>query len=290
MMKNIYFCTMMNFRKSTVDVKIYVLLALVITFNVSNLSDVYEYSRVVGVGVSPWIFPHLLINPMSVPIFGCFALLLFSSAPFVDRHKPFVVIRTGKTSWILGQLLYVFITSLLYTLLIYLITVISFIPFIEFTKDWGKVMRTLAVNPNSAVSKGITLTSLINNNIISQFSAIEATLISLGLFFLVTLFIGMVIFSLNLMIGRMSGVITVSILIFISYFSIYVGVLTIGYKTFYFSPLSWGTMQYIDWYSSGDSPSFTYAISFQIIVSIILGILSIIIYLKRDMITAENMK
>jgi len=77
--------------------------------------------------------------------------------------------------------LFCLITGLLYTIINYILTVICFFPRIEFTTDWGKVIRTLAMNPSSAYQKGIHLTVEINNDIVTTFSAIKATLISLGL-------------------------------------------------------------------------------------------------------------
>jgi len=289
-MKHIFLCTMTNYKKWKVDAKIYTLFVLILVFSIWNFSGVYEYARMVGYGVSPWIFPHLLVAPIMMPIYGCFAMLLFSNAPFIDRHTPFLLVRTGRITWVLGQLLYIFLTSLLYTIVNYVITVISFIPFIEFTSDWGKVIRTLGSDPGSAYEKGIYLTVTIQSSIISAFSAIEATLISLGLFFLVTLFIGIVIFSFNLIIGKMSGIITVGILVFISYFSIFVGNLTLGHKVYYFSPLSWSSLQYIDWYRSGDSPSFLYAVIFLIGTALILGVISIYSFSKKDIDTVEGIE
>lgn len=289
-MKNVFLCSLINYKKWLVDIKIYTLFTLILVFSIWNFSGIYEYARVVGFGVSPWIFPHILITPIAMPIYGCFAMLLFSNAPFIDRHMPFLIARTGRLTWVLGQLLYILFTSLLYTIIHYVITVISFFPNIDFTSDWGKVIRTLATNPTSAHEKGIQLTVLIQNSIVTSFSAIEATLISLGLFFLVTLFIGIVIFSLNLVVGKMSGIIAVGILVFISYFSIYVGRLTIGFKVYYFSPLSWSSLQYIDWYSSGDAPSFQYAVIFLLGTSIVLSILSVISFSKKDINIAEGVE
>lgn len=288
--KNITFCSLTNFKKWIVDIKIYVLFILIFVFSIWNLSELYEYSKVVGIGVSPWFFPHLLTVPVTVPIFSCFAMLLFSNAPFIDRHMPFILVRTGRITWVLGQLLYIFFASLLYTVTNYLITVIAFIPRIDFTSDWGKIIRTLALNPASAMEKGIEKTVNIQNGIVSTFSAIEATLISLGLFFLVTFFIGIVIFSLNLMIGKMSGLIAIGILVFISYFSIFVGRLTIGLKVFYFSPLSWTSLQYVDWYGSGEAPSFLYVVVFLLGTSLILCFLSIVSFAKKDINIAEGVE
>lgn len=280
--RNSILCSFSNFKKWAVDTKLYILLVLIAVFNIWNFSGVYEYAGIVGYGVSPWIFPHIFTAPVAMPVYGCFAILLFSDAPFIDRHTPFLVVRTGRISWVSGQLIYILITSFLYTIVNYAITVISFFHNIEFTSDWGKVIRTLAVNPSSAHNKGISLTVLINNSIVSSFSAIEATIISLVLFFLVTLFLGIVIFSLNLVIGKMSGIITAGIMVFISYFSIYVGRLTIGFKIYYFSPLSWSSLQYIDWYHSGDSPSLQYAVIFLLAASLILSTVSLVSFSRQD--------
>lgn len=288
--KNIFLCSIINYKKWVVDIKIYTLFTLILVFNIWNLSGIYEYSKIVNIGVSPWIFPHIFNTPIMLPVYGCFIMLLFSDAPFIDRYMPFIVVRTGRISWVLGQLVYIFFTSLFYTIINYLITVISFFPHINFTTDWGKVIRTLAMNPTSAYKKGIQLTLLMNTSIVSSFSAIKATLISLGLFFLVTLFIGIVVFSLNLIVGKMMGIITAGILVFISYFCIYVGRLTIGLKVYYFSPISWISLQYIDWYKSGESPSFRYVIIFLLGASLILSIISVIIFTKKDINIAEGVE
>jgi len=86
----------------------------------------------------------------------------------------------------------------------------------------------------------------------------------------------------------MSGIITAGILAFVSYFSIFVGRLTRGLKVYYFSPLSWSSLQYIDWHSSGDSPSFLYAIIFLLCASLILSIISVISFSKKDINIAEG--
>ena len=289
-MTNVFLCSISNYKKWIVDIKIYTLFTLLLVFSIWNFSGIYDYARIVGYGVSPWMFPHILTVPIAMPVYGSFAMLLFSNAPFIDRHTPFIMIRTGRNSWVWGQLLYILITSFLYTMINYLITVISFFPYIAFTNDWGKVIRTLAMNPSSAYDKGIQLTVIVNSNIVTAFSAIEATLISLSMFFLVTLFMGIIIFSLNLIVGKMCGTIIAGILVFVSYFSIYVGRLTIGYHVFYFSPLSWSSLQYIDWYNSGDSPSFLYAVALLLGISILLGIISVISFSRKDINMAEGVE
>lgn len=281
-------CASVNFKKWAVNARIYVLFALLLLFTVWDFSGIYAYALKVGYSVSPWMFPHLFMMPAAVPIYGCFAILLFCDAPFIDSHMPFLMVRTGRNSWILGQLLYILMASLLYTIINYLITVIAFFPIIDFTSDWGKVLRTLATDLSSATNMGIHLTAVVSGSIVSSYSAIDATLISLGLFFLVTFFTGIVIFSLNLITRKPIGIIVAGIFVFISYFCIYVGTLTIGLKVYYFSPLSWSSLLFIDWSGSGDSPSFAYAIAFLIASTLVLSIFSIATFAKRDVDLTEG--
>lgn len=288
--KNVVLCTLINYRKWIVDIKVYTIFSLIFVFSAWNFSGIREYASIVGVGVSPWIFPHILITPIAMPIYGCFTLLLFCDAPFIDRHMPFVIIRTGRISWVLGQLLYIVTTSIIYTVFNYLISILSFFPYFDFTHDWGKLIRTLAVNPTSAYEKGIDLTVWIDNSIITSFSAIKATLISLGLFFLVALFMGILIFCLNLITGKMTGVIVGGILVFLSYFTIYVGRITAGLKVYYFSPLNWSSLRYIDWYASGDSPSLLFAVIFLLSATLIMGLISVISFVRSDIEINQGME
>jgi len=93
-----------------------------------------------------------------------------------------------------------------------------------------------------------------------------------------------------LIVGKISGIITAGILVFISYFSIFVGRITRELKVYYFSPLSWSSLQYLDWHNTGDSPSIPYAVAFLIGVSITLSILSVIFFARKDINTAEGME
>lgn len=288
--RNAFLCASIGIKKWAINARIYALLALLLVFSVWNLSGIYSYALNVGYGVSPWVFPHIMIHSTAMPVYACFAILLFCDAPFIDRHMPFLMMRTGRNSWLLGQLLYIVMASLLYTFVNYLITVVTFLPIMDFTGDWGKVLRTLAANPSAAYEKGIHSTTVISGSIVSSFSAIDATLISLGMFFLVTLFTGILIFCLNLAAGKFTGVITAGILAFISYFCIFIGMMTIGLKIYYFSPFSWASMQFIDWTGSGDAPSFAYAAIFLLAASLLLSIISVVSFSKKDIDFAEGME
>jgi len=101
--KNALLCSIVNYKKWTVNPKIHTLFALIPAFNIWHFSEVYKYAKLVGKNVSPWIFPHLFTLPVMMPVYGCFAMLLFGDAPFIDRHTPFLMIRTGELPGWLGS-------------------------------------------------------------------------------------------------------------------------------------------------------------------------------------------
>ena len=60
-------------------------------------------------------------------------VLLLSDAPFRSRQQQFVLQRVGKRIWAAGQLLYLFLACLVFTLLLWVLTWIFLLPRLE----WG---------------------------------------------------------------------------------------------------------------------------------------------------------
>lgn len=288
--KNTLLCTSVSFRKWAVDTKLLVLAVLILTFSLSNYVDIGTYARAVGARVSPWLFPHILNAAIFVPLYGCFAILLFSDAPFIDRHMPFLIIRTGRLPWILGQMLYIVLASILYSIFQYACTIVAYLHCLELTTDWGKVLRTLASNPMSPYDKGIQLTVGVDNSIIASYSAVGATLLSLGLFTLMTVFLGMLIFCLNLIAGKMTGILVAGVLAFASYFSLGIGQFLLGPRILFFSPLNWGSLLSLTRTASGSLPSIAYAVTFYIAGSLLMAGLSVWAFLRRDVDIGEGVE
>lgn len=290
LVKNTLLCTFVSFRKWAVDTKLLVLALLILTFSLSNYADLGNYARAVGERVSPWLFPHIMNAAIFVPLYACFAILLFSDAPFIDRHMPFLIIRTGRLPWILGQMLYIVLASILYALYQYICTIVAYLHRLEWTADWGKVLRTLAANPMSPYDKGIQLTVGVENAIIASFPAIQATLLSLGLFTLMTVFVGMLIFCLNLIAGKMTGILVAGVLAFVSYFSLGIGQFMLGPRILFFSPLNWASLRQLTLSAAGPLPSIAYAVTCYILGSLILAGLSVWVFLRKDVDISEGLE
>lgn len=281
-LKTIWLCAQINFRKWPVSPRMYTLAAIIAAFSIWVFSWISDYADAVGVAATPWVFPFLLTAPILIPIYGSLTMLLFCDAPFTDSHTPFLVIRTSRRNWAIGQLLYIVLAGFVYSIFFVLMSMLSLIPNIQFSADWGTVLKTIAFDPSSPSKYGITALAIIGGSVMSMFEAIPATLISFGLFWLVSVFIGVLIFCFNVVIGGASGLIAAGFLTFLAYFSIFVGRISFGNIIYYVSPVSWGSMFNLDWGGTGQMPSPIYAVGCLVGLILLMSIISVFIFCKKD--------
>lgn len=279
-LKMVRICAQVNFQKWPVNPRIYTLAVIIIVFLAYHSFGLSQFAADEGVAMTPWIFPHLMTPPV-MQVFACLTILLFSDAPFADRHMPFLVIRSGQRNWVVGQLLYIIVAAFVYTAFILLISVLILIPNVQLSADWGIILKTLA--SNSEIAPSVTIFP--DERILSMFSTVEATLISFGLFWLVSVFIGVLIFCFNVVVGKMSGLVASGVFIFISFFSIVHGRFILGDWISHMSPISWMSMSFFDWdhTMTFTSPSVTYAVLCLLGAIILMSIVATNVFCKKDM-------
>lgn len=279
-LKMIRICVQVNFQKWLVNPRIYTLAVLMIAFLAYHSFGPSQFAADKGIALTPWVFPHLITPPV-LQVFACFIILLFSDAPFADRHMPFLIIRSGRRNWIIGQLLYIVTAAFVFTIFILFISMLVLIPNVQLSTDWGIILKTLAVSTEIIPS----VTIFPDERIITMFSVLEAMLISFGLFWLVSIFIGVLIFFFNIVIGKMSGLVASGVFIFISFFSIIHGRLILGDWISYLSPISWMSISFFDWNNSMgfSSPSPMYAVICLVGSILLMSIVSTIVFCKKDL-------
>ncbi|WP_078554379.1 hypothetical protein [Bacillus alkalicellulosilyticus] len=276
--KMIFLCSFVNFKKWIINPRIYAIFAIIVSFLAYHLYGLSQFAAEHNMFVSPWLFTHIFSHPLLIVVFSCFIMLLYCDAPFVDRHTPFLAIRTGRRNWVMGQLLYIIISAFVFTMFIYVVSNVVLFPNIRWTLEWGTVLQTLVHNPEAA---GFSV--FIDEQILSSFSPIGATMLAIFFFWLVAIFIGVLIFCFNLTIGKMSGLVATALFICLSYFTNYLGYVTFGQAILYFSPLNWMSISYLDWDYTGNIPSPTYASLVLLGLIALLSMISVIVACKKDM-------
>lgn len=282
-------CAGLTLAKWSATPRILSLFVIIAAFLAYHAHSLVQFAAAEGRPLAPWVFPHLL-TPAMLLVYGSFTLLLYCDAPFMDNHTPFVIVRSGRVAWLYGQLIYIIVAGLIYTLYFILASIFVLAPNLTFANDWGVILKTLAANPSAGRQHNLVLTVFISEAIVQQFSPLQAMLISLGLFWLTSVFTGLLIFTINLATGRSGGLCAAGAFICMSYFAGIQGRFVFGEWISYLSPLSWASLHNIRWNGGIDliggltQPTAAYAVGCLAGSSVLMAISARIIIARQDIV------
>ncbi len=244
-----YVC-LQNFRKWLVDYRVWIIAILLFMFTQIFTKEIIEFSKAINIEVTSWIFPFLFTQKFVKLLFFFPLILLFCDAPFIDDNQAYVIARSGRIPWSLGQIAYIIIASGIYFLFLLFLTIIINISHIQFTSSWGKVLGTLA---NTNASSVIGLKTFVSRNILYYFTPLQAMWFTFFLSWLVGVVLGLVIYVINSLSNtRMWGVLIASFLLVLD-------AAVTGYSSIYqFSPVSWSNLDRIDINGTTQMPSISY--------------------------------
>lgn len=136
--------TAFNLRKNLFSAQVITIAFLIATFLLHNLEPVAIFSSYVGIKVTPYAFPHLINDFICQLIMVAGSIALFWNAPYEDESYMYVICRSGKTCWALGQILYILSVSLIYVTFLLFCSVVPLAGHLEIGSEWGKIWGTLA--------------------------------------------------------------------------------------------------------------------------------------------------
>lgn len=84
-------------------------------------------------------------------------VLLFCDAPFIEDEQPYIMLRSGRRIWFIGQMLYIVVASVLYLIVLYFISVLVLLPHIEWSAEWGKLLSTFSQTSAAGAKNGISI-------------------------------------------------------------------------------------------------------------------------------------
>ncbi len=70
-------------------------------------------------------------------------LMILCDAPFFYPTTPYMVLRSRRTSWWIGECLYIAGAAFIYILFITLVSALLVLPFAEFGNDWGSTVEEM---------------------------------------------------------------------------------------------------------------------------------------------------
>lgn len=135
----------LNFCRWKHDPKYMVVVLYLFLYSFERTCEIPLFAQDLGVKICPWLFPFLpCLGSGFLPFMLGFALLI-SDAPFRTRQQGLVMQRTGKRPWLLGQLLYLFIVCIGFTVFMWVLSWLWLIPDLTWSGEWGDFFYTVAM-------------------------------------------------------------------------------------------------------------------------------------------------
>lgn len=250
-----------NIRKWKTDYRVWIIGLMTFIMIQVYIEDVQRIVNGLELPMTIWLFPFLYSQFHMKLIYTLPVVLLFCNAPFIDGNQTFVYLRSGRSKWLCGQMLYVAAASGIYYLFLLIVSLLSAIAAGgNLSFEWGKALSIIA-NTNAALTFGSPFVD-ISSTVITYFSPLSAVWFTFLLSWLCGTMVGLIIFFFNILTGKIFvGMAVSSILVVLSAFiannSNY---LLIG-QLMPFSPISWSTLNNVDVGGITQNPSFAYCIT-----------------------------
>lgn len=250
--------------------KFYLVVIMLFLFIRSNLEPIRYFSQTVGIGITPYTFA-ILMNGMLFPALVLIGfLVLICDAPFIQQGYLFLVARSGKVMWGIGECLFLLTTSFFYAIIICLFSVINLLPYIEWKTEWGKAILTLM---RTDASSQFDINDW-NPVIVNNYTASEANLKTFFLMLLLLWGISLLVFAINYAFKNHFGIVFGILVIFFD-LALY-NLFSVQY--YKFSLVSLMKLSVVTGVEKW-SPTFSYALLFLSGICIV-GVMLIILMLK----------
>lgn len=133
-------------------------------------------------------------------------IVLICDFPKMSANDTFVLVRTSKTTWILGQSLFAFFAAFSYIAALFIAVTLYIAPFSFLTNGWSTVTRALAEDAGIALEYGVSAgvyEQMFNHS--RPLDALINTIVLMTLSFTMT---AMIIFLFNLKGKKILGIVT----------------------------------------------------------------------------------
>ena len=274
MLKRFHICAC-GFRKIFANPRLYLSFLWFFLSIGYYMAKVKSFSAMMGVKASPWIFLLLIPDAMGQLFIIIGATLLFCDAPFMNETTIWQLVRAGRKNWFWGNMLYIWLLSLFYAVMLFLLPNFLLFPDVSWTSGWGQILGALA---QSSAASTLGINSL-NYSVMVQYTPLQAAGCVLLAVWLNPVLVGMINYVCNLWLKRGTGPLFSIVMGLSPYLIVRLADFRIGY---YLSPPAWMNISMYNWDGYGDFPSPTYIYTTLAVLLLILMVLGYIGIRRKD--------
>lgn len=275
-MKSFRIC-IQNIRKWTSNSRIWMSLVLAMLFVYLYTKGLWSVCDYLQEDMSPWIFPFLLTYRYMNIIFMFPVVFIFCDAPFIDANQPYVMLRTKRSIWSIGQVLYIMLGSFAYVLVLFLSTIIVNIGHLTWNPSWGNVLGLAGTSNILEILRVNYSTVKLPGKVIQHFTPLQAIFFSALLMWLSFVFIGLIIYVFNVVTNT-----TVVGVVIASFFILFTSLADLDIRLVKFSPISWNNLANIDVGGISNYPTIDFVLGFYIITNIVLAVIAVLVGKRQN--------
>ncbi len=210
-------------------------IALMLVLLLTHYSGTVRFLEAKNVNITPWAAVSLLNFSFDTTIFGFIVCYMYSDIPFMNREELPFLLRKGRIKWYIDKLLAIILQAITFVFITFISCALCFIPRLEFSLEWGKVFKTLARSTVGSEYSAMQVSS----EMIRKYKPIEAMLLSFAITATVVIMVGILVFTIALVINRVAGMVVGMCLSTLSLASDNMITHTIIPHVIYLCPFSW---------------------------------------------------
>lgn len=149
------------------------------------------------------LFIAMLNWRFALLMFGSMILLMYGDLPIVERFTVNSITKGTRRQWVLGQMAYVVLTSLVLALFVFVVSVALCLPDVHWDNTWSKPVKMLALGSRTAIPLD-EMTLSFRAYIVKNYTPWEAFGHAFVQFFLLGCFYGMASIALRIRIKSAS--------------------------------------------------------------------------------------
>lgn len=199
------------------------------------LKPVIRYAEDVNYPPSPWCFPFLFSNIYFLLLFILGMIYFFSDVPFMQYRNMYQVIRTGRKTWAVGEILSITFQSVFIMVFQFLVSILCLLGHCRWETGWGKLYHTAALT-NADEYYGFLF--YFPYEAIQKWEPFQLIVFTLFMGTLVLSFLGILMYTVSLFLNRTIAV-TLGVFIAVMIFIVEGVHPLIRAKTAMFSPASY---------------------------------------------------
>ena len=208
-----------NFSKWKKNARIITVFFLLLVLLAYSFGGVPVYLKRNELTCTPFLLPCVFSaginsNGSFKVLFFFISILLFSKAPFLDDQSVFMILRTGRRRWLLGEMLYILVTALILTTAVWIVILLAAAPGIE--KDpyeWGSLVYRVIANRSIQSEQAVLRGFIVHPNLLIAADPVVSSLFVTVFVYCDLVILGLLIYAGNIWFPRKSLGIAIAVLL-----------------------------------------------------------------------------